>query len=780
MSSQKWVGQEIAPLEHSRFVTGRGSFIDDLQLPGLLYMAVLRSPYAHARLLKVDVSEALKLPGVVAALTGADLPGLCQPLKIDTLRPGMRQNDYPALPADKVRYAGEPIAVLAATSRYLAQDAMELVRVEYEVLPPVVSAEVALQEDAPLLYEEWGDNIAYSAKVSGGDLEQAFNEADGILPVKIYIPRLTAAALETRGAIASYNPYSRELTFWATNQSHQHLRSNLAEILGLPENRLRVIVPDMGGAFGSKHHVYPEDVLVALLSRKTNRPVKWIEERMESFQATDHAREQFHTLELAYKKDGTVTGLRGSYLADTGAKLPRAGAGPVAITTNSIPGPYQIGAYEMSVKMVVTNKTPLGGLRGYGSAQSTFVIERALDLLAAHLKLDPAYVRLINLVPANKMPYRSPSRMTYDSGDYPVTLKNLLEKIDYARLREEEARRQAAGELYGLGVCFFNKSSGLGPSAILAFTGQRGGYESCRASLGPDGQLTVYTGIISHGQNLETSLAQLCADELGLSPSLVKIVQGDSYATPYSPFGTSASRSLVVGGAAALKATALLREKILTIAAHQLEAAPTDLVLEEEKVSVKGAPARSVTLAQIAHTAYRGQKLPPGLEPGLEASASYDPAAFVYSFGAHVAAVKIDQESGELEIEKWWALHDCGTAVNPVIIYGQLQGGIAQGLGAALTEQLIYDDNGQLLSGSFMDYGLPTARDVPEVEIALQQTPSPVTPGGMRGIGEAGTVAALPVLASAVQRAFAPLGITEIGPPPYTPEKLWRLIHGDH
>ena len=775
--AQKWVGQPLKRQEDGRFVSGQATFLDDITLPGMLYMEVLRSPYAHARLGRIDTRAALKLPGVVAVLTGHEVAQESRPLVIDTLRAGMRNNEFYALPTDKVRYAGEPVAAVVALSRYEAADALEAIKVEYEPLPAVANAEAAVRPDAPLLYEEWGDNIAYSAKVAGGEVEKAFANTDGILPLRLHIPRITAAAVETRGAIGVYDRFSPALTLWSTNQGHQHLRSNLSKILDLPEGRLRVIVPDMGGAFGSKHHVYPEDVLVALFSRRTGRPVKWVEDRQESFRATDHAREQIHTLELAYRSDGTLTAIRGSYLADSGAKLPRVGAGPIAITTNSIPGPYSVGAYEMSVKMVVTNKTPLGGLRGYGSAQSTFVIERAMDALADHLNLDPAAVRLKNLVRPDQMPYRSPSRMTYDSGDYPATLQTLLDEINYPALRQEETRRQAAGELYGLGICFFNKSSGLGPSAILAFSGQRGGYETSRVCLEPNGQLTVYAGLISHGQGLETSLAQLCADELGLAPSAVKLVMGDSQATPYSPFGTSASRSLVVGGAAALKAVGVLRDKILAIGAFMLEAAPADLILADERVEVRGTPSRYVTLESIANAAYRGQKLPPGLEPGLEATASYDPTAFVYSFGAHVAGLTIDPDDGTVKIEKWWAIHDCGRAVNPRIIQGQLQGGIAQGLGAALLEELVYDNNGQLLSGTFMDYAVPFAPAVPNVAIRLQETPSPVTPGGIRGIGEAGTVAALPVLTSAISRALKPLGITEIGNPPYTPEKLWRLIH---
>ena len=772
----KWVGQSLPRLEDARFVTGRGQYVDDIRLPGMLHAAVLRAQPAHALLKRLDTHKARALPGVLDLITGKEIEQLTRSLKVDTLRPGMRDNQHYALATDKIRYAGEPLAIVAAVSRYVAEDALDLIEVEYEPLPVVMQAENALQANAPLLYEDWGDNIAYSNKVVGGEIEAAFAQADDVLRLEVKIPRLTGAALETRGAIAHYEP-GGNLTLWTTNQSPHHLRSNLAEALGLSEARIRVIVPDMGGAFGAKHHLYPEDVLVALLALRTGRPVKWIEDRREHFLASDHAREQIHNLELAYKKDGTLLAIRGRFLADIGARLPRSGAGPVAITTNTIPGPYKLNAYQMEVKMVVTNKVPLGGLRGYGSAQSTFVIERAMDALAAKLGLDPAELRLKNLVPAEAMPYRSPSRMAYDSGDYPATLRRALTLARYDQLRAEEKRRQAAGELFGVGVCFFNKSGGLGPSAILALTGQRGGYEQARLKLEEDGRLSLFSGLLSHGQGLETSLAQLCADELGLEPGQIRVVLGDTASTPHSPFGTSASRSIIVGGGATLEAANRLREKILRLAGHLLEANPADLELAQGSVNVKGTPGRSLSLAEVAHFAYRGQKLPPDFEPGLEVTATFDPKSFIYSFGAHIAAVSVDRETGLVKIEEYVALHDVGRAVNPLIVRGQLIGGLAQGLGGAIYEEVVYGENGALLSGTLVDYLLPLATDMPPLKLEIQETPSPATPGGMRGAGEVGIVGLAPVLAAAIERALKPLGLGHsLNEAPLTPNKIWHWI----
>jgi aerobic carbon-monoxide dehydrogenase large subunit len=780
MSQTKWVGQPVPRKEDGRFVSGRGQYIDDITLPNTLAMAVLRSQQAHAYILRIDISKAQKLEGVYAVLTAEDLAGYCHKIGIDTPRPGLRDNPVSVLAQDKVRYVGEPIVAVAAVNRYVAEDALELIEVEYEPLPVVTNAEAALLPDAPLLYEDWGDNIAYTGKNGGGDLDKAFNEADGSLNLKLHIPRVTAAALETRGALAGFDPISQNLTLWATNQSGHHLRTNLAEVLGLAEHQLRVIVPDVGGAFGAKHHLYPEDVLVCVLSRITGQSVKWISDRLEDLRSTDHAREQIHTLEVAYKNDGQVTAIRGTMLADTGAATPRPGLGPIAITPNSIPGPYRLEAYQMDVKMVVTNKVPLGGLRGYGSAQATYVSERVMDSVAEKLKLDPAEVRLKNLIPPDAMPYRAVTRLTIDSGDYPATLQKLLHKVGYSQLRAEEAQRQAKGELYGLGVAFFNKSSGLGPSAILALSGQRGGYESARVVLEPSGDLTVYAGVQSHGQGLETALAQVCADEFGLAPQNVRVVQGDTDSTPYSPFGTSASRSLIVGGAAVMKAATRLREKIFALAAHVLEANPADLELIGGEIQIKGTPAKTISLEKLAAMAYKGQKLPPDFEAGtLSAQATHDPTNFIYTFGAHVIGLSVDRDSGLLKIERWYTLHDAGKMVNPLIVEGQVQGGIVQGLGAALLEEVAYDENGQVLSGTLMDYLLPVANDVPPIDIELQETPSPFTPGGMRGMGEAGLIPVQAVIASALARALKPLGITieQLGDAPYTPKKLWKLIN---
>jgi aerobic carbon-monoxide dehydrogenase large subunit len=772
----KFVGARVRRVEDPRLLAGRGRFVDDVALPGMVHLTVVRSVEAHARLRHVDLAPALAAPGVVDGLSGAEVEHLAGPLAVYTRLAGQRLIESHLMATDKVLHVGEPIAALVAESRYLAEDAAELVAIEYEPLPPVMSVEQALEPGAPLLYEGWGDNVVAEATIGTGDVDAAFAKADHVFRETFRIQRHTGIPLETRGTVASYDPLTEELTVWTSTQGPHGVRDALAESLRLPEHKIRVLAADTGGGFGQKDQAYAEDVLVALFAVRLGRPVKWIEDRREHFLATAHGREQVHHVEVAVAADGTLLAVRDRFASDIGAHLHKVGLGPALITAFMLPGPYRMDAYQARLQGVVTNKTPSAAYRGYGQPQAVFVMERMMDTVARALGRDPAELRLQNMLGPDALPCRSPSGQGYDSGDYPEALRRALAAVDYDGLRREQAEARTDGRYLGVGIAAYVQATGIGPSKRMGGNGSRGaGFESGRVIMDRQGRVTAYSGVGPSGQGLNTSLAQLCADALGVEFEDVTVVTGDTQSCPFSPMGSAGSRSAVTGGAALLLAAGKVRDKLARLAAERLEAAPEDVVLRDRQATVRGAPTRSIPLARLADALHLGHDLPSELEPGLEAHAVYDPPAFTMANAVHAVAVEVLPATGEVRIRRYAVVNDCGVMLNPTIVEGQIHGGIAQGLGGALLEELVYDDGGQLVTTSLMDYLMPTAVEVPGVSIEHMQSPSPFTPGGMKGMGEGGCIGALAGLANAVADALAPCD-ARINALPLRPDVLLELV----
>jgi carbon-monoxide dehydrogenase large subunit len=763
--------------EDAELLTGRGRFIGDLGRPGMVHAVFLRSPYPHARILSVDTSRALAMPGVHAVFTGADLPEDlgAQP---NTHLFGERETPYYALARERARYAGEPVAVIVADSQYLAEDARDEVVVDWEPLPSVGDAERALAEDAPLVYDDrdWPDNVAATFEQEMGDVDSAFEDADVVVTERYRIQRQFGCSLETRGVLAEWDQNVDELTLWTSSQIVHIARDLLAAVLGLPEHRIRVIVPRMGGGFGAKFHFYPEETAVALAARATGRPVRWIEDRMESFLATVHAREQRVTISMAAREDGMITAVKGDLVGDMGAALHTVGYGPLWLTAVMITNVYEIPNARVRARAVVTNKTPLGSFRGWGQPQANFVVERTVDRLARELGMDRADLRRRNFIPPERLPRKS-LHHTLDSGDYPRCLDRALELLDERGWRERQRELREEGRHVGIGISFYTENSALGPSRMLNQGGvQQGGYDIARVRVEPGGEVTLYTGLCEMGQGVSNALSQVCADNLGVHPDQIKVVTGDSSQVPYTGYGTGASRGAAVGGAAVMRASRKVREKVMRIAAHMLEANPDDLEAEDGSIFVRGTPTAAVTMADVGRAAYlRAIELPEGEDPGLEAIEAFDPPQFAWPYGANVAVVEVDVETGEVSFLDYLYVHDCGTIVNPTIVEGQIMGAVAQGIGSALFESLPYDEDGQPLFGTFMEYLLPTAAELPRLAMEHQHTPSPNIPGGMKGVGEAGTIGSPAAVVAAIEDALAPYGV-RINETPVTPAAILAMV----
>lgn len=770
-----WLGSRVKRVEDPRLLTGRGRYVDDIDLPGALQAAVLRSPLPHARIRSIDTAQALALPGVHAVLTATDIDqmGLGELPNI-WIRPGQKNLSNPLLARDKVRFVGEPLAIVAAEDRGLAETAIEQILVDYEELPPLVDALSALEPDAPLLHEEWGDNVVVTLTREGGDADQAFRDAEVVVNERLVSHRYTGVPLETRGILARLEP-DDSLTLWMSTQVVHHARDVIARVLNWPEHRVRVIALDVGGGFGPKDHAYAEDVLVAALSIVTRRTVKWIEDRQEHFLSTVHAREQVHDVELAARKDGVILGVRDRIVANVGAYCSNVGAGPVSITADLLLGPYRIQNYRAEVYGVVTNKVPAGAYRGFGMTQGTFVMERMIELLARQLDLDPVEIRLRNLIHADEIPYTSATGFVYDSGDYRAALDMALERLDYQAWRRRQAEWLKQGRYVGIGIAMYVELASFTSSKRLGEMGFAiGGYEHAVVRMDPQGKVTLYTAISSQGQSHETTFAQVCADQLGVDPDDVKVVQGDTAVCPYASAGTIASRGGSVAGGAIILASRKLRTKLLDAAAHLLEANPDDLELSNRRFSVRGSPERGVELATVAEEVLLGHRLREGMEPGLEERAVYDSTS-TWPYATHVAVLEVDPDTGELTFHRYIVVHDCGTMINPTVVEGQIHGGVAQGIGGAILEDLVYDGDGQLLTTSFMDYLLPAATDLPNIEVGHLETPSPYNPGGMKGMGEGGAIGPPAAIANAIEDALSPFGVT-ITETPLSPERIWRLV----
>jgi carbon-monoxide dehydrogenase large subunit len=768
------VGSRIKRREDPRMIMGRGTYVDDVQLPRMTYAAMLRSPYAHARIRSINVDKAKALPGVVAVLTGDDLQG--QNVPCGWTLPDMKVAPHPALAIGKVRYTGDAVAVLVAEERYLARDALDLIEVDYEPLPVVVDAEKAIQAGAPQLHDEVPNNTTFVWKVAGGDIDQAFREAEVVVKQRIVNQRLIPNAIEPRGMVAQYNPGSGDLTLWTATQIPHLVRLLLSMVTGIPEHKVRVIAPDIGGGFGSKLYLYPEEVIVATLAKVTGRPVKWIEERRENYVATTHGRDHVQYVEVAAKRDGTITGLRVKCIANMGAYLSTFAPGiPTILFGLMLAGNYRIPNISCEVTGVHTNTTLVDAYRGAGRPEATYLVERAIDLTARELGMDPAEIRRRNFVPANAFPHTTATGVTYDSGNYQPTLDKALEIAGYQQLRQEQERARAEGKYLGIGVTTYVEICGMAPSQVLGAVGAgAGGWESATVRVHPTGKVTVYSGASSHGQGHETAFAQIVGDGLGVPFEDVEVVHGDTAQVQFG-IGTFGSRSAAVGGMAAVMSVNKIEEKAKKIAAFLLEAAEADLVFEGGQFFVKGTPGRGITIQQVALAAYVPHKYPTGLEPGLEATSFYDPSNFTWPFGTHVAVVEVDPETGVIKLRRYIAVDDCGRVINPLLVDGQIHGGLAQGIAQALYEEAVYDENGQLVSGSLMDYAVPKADDLVNFELDRTETPSPVNALGVKGVGEAGTIASSATIVNAVVDALAPLGVKHLDMP-LKPERVWQAI----
>lgn len=773
----KWVGRRMPRREDAELLTGQGRFVGDLHRPGMLHAAFLRSPFPHAKITSIDADGARAMPGVHAVLSGSDLPDDlgAQP---NTHLFGERETPYYALARDRARYAGEPVAMVVAESPYLAEDARDEVLVDWEPLPSVGDAELALKEGAPLVWpdRDWPDNVCATFEKEMGDVDRAFAEADVVVTERYRIQRQFACSLEGRGVLAEWDRNVDELTLWTSSQIVHIVRDLLSAVLGLPEHRIRVLVPRIGGGFGAKFHFYNEETAVALAARATGRPVRWVEDRMESFVATVHARQQHVEFSMAAREDGTITGVKGDLLGDMGAAMHTVGYGPLWLTSVMLTSVYEIPNARVRARAVVTNKTPLGSYRGWGQPQANFVVERTVDRLAKELGIDRADLRRRNFIPPDRLPRKS-LHHTLDSGDYRACLDRAMEMVGERRWPERQAELREGGRHVGIGISFYTENSALGPSRMLNEGGvQQGGYDIARVRVEPGGEVTLYTGLCEMGQGVTSALAQVCADNVGVHPDQVHVVHGDSSQVPYTGYGTGASRGASVGGAAVMKAARAAREKVLRIAGHMLEASPEDLEAEDGRIFVRGTPSAHVTMADIGRAAYiRAVELPEGEDPGIETVEAFDPPQFAWPYGANVAVVEVDVETGEVSFLDYIYVHDCGTIVNPTIVEGQIQGGVAQGIGAALFEALPYDDDGQPLFATFMEYVLPTAAELPRLAMEHQHTPSPHIPGGMKGVGEAGAIGSPSAVVAAIEDALEPYGarITET---PVTPAAIVEMV----
>ena len=767
------IGARVERKEDLRLLTGRAQFVDDLRLPGMLEAAVLRSRVPHARILKVDVEAAAKHPGVYAVLTGAEVKALVkvpQPVIWRTI-PDMHMTDGYPLAVDKVRYPGQGIAVVAAKDRATAEDALELIEVEYEELPAVTTFEDALAEDAPKLYEDWPDNVIGRTSVPKGDVEAAFAEADVVITESFRFARQMGTPLETRGVVATWDPFTDQLDVWLATQAPNLARDLFGEVFGLPVNKIRVRTPDVGGGFGNKFDFYGEEVVAALLSRRTGKPVKLIEDRVESFVATGHSREQKIDVELAAKNDGTITGLRGTVYGVFGGQLGSVGISPCYTTAALMTGPYDIPNYEMNLVTVVTNKSPYGSYRGYGLPKANFAQEHLVEQLAKRLGMDAHTVRRKNFVPPEAFPYQSPV-FVYDSGRYEDCLDLCLKAVEQAGWY---ARREGT---VGIGFSFHNEISGFGPSRIVNMTGlQHAGFDEEVVRIDSTGHVTVYTGQSAIGQGVHTALAQVAGHALGVPLDHVTVVSGDTETCPYTGYGTAASRAAAVGGAAVLNAATRLKAKVLRIAGHLLEASPDDLVVEDGRIFVNGVPDKAISMADVGDAAYRrlNGALPEDETPTLEEREVYDPVNVATSFGCTAVLAEVDPETGVVKLLGYLIAHDCGTVINPMIVDGQLHGGAAQAIGGALYEELVYDADGQALTTTFRDYLLPSATEIPSFAIEHMTTPAEHIPGGFKGMGEAGVIGGGVAVAHAVEDALREYGVT-ITSLPITPPRLLAAI----
>lgn len=763
----KLVGKRIRRREDPRLITGTATYVEDIKVPGMHFASIVRSPHGAARVRGIDISKAAALPGVVAVFVGEDtkeVGGVVCGVEL----PGLRKPHHHILAMGRVYFVGHPVAVVVATDRYIAADAAELVEVDYEPVQAVTDVEKALAPGAPAVHPEWPDNVAFTFHQDGGDVAAAFAEADVVLKQRIVSQRLVPNSIETRGVVAEWRAMDRALNVYTSTQMPHLARSILAGMLGIEENRLRVVAPEVGGGFGSKLNVYAEEALMGFIAMKIGKPVKWIESRRENFLCTIHGRGHVDYYEIAAKRDGVILGLKLKIIQDLGAFHQLLTPAIPTLSVLMMPGLYNFRNIQADIVGTFTNCVPTDAYRGAGRPEATHGIERMVDILAAELKMDTAEIRLKNFVAPDQFPFPTATGLNYDSGDYAATLRKALEMTDYEKLRREQQTARAEGRLMGIGISTYGEVSAFGPSPATP----AGGWESATVKIEPSGKVTILTGSSPHGQGQETSYAQIAADELGVPIDDIVVLHGDTSIVQYG-IGTFGSRNMAVGGSALYYALQDIKEKLKKFGAVLLECEEVSL---EDGACVDRKTGKSVPVTQIAASAYRALKLPAGVDPGLVATKFWEPANFTFPFGAHIIVSEVDRETGEIEIKRYVAVDDIGNIINPLMVDGQVHGGAAQGLGQALWEQAVYDDDGQLITGEFMDYAMPRARMMPWIETAHTYTPSPVNPLGVKGVGEAGTIGSTPAMVNSVVDALSPLGVRHIDMP-LTPEKIWKLVN---
>ena len=762
-----YTGQSIKRFEDHRLLTGQSSYVDDMTRPGMLHALIIRSPHGHARIRSIDASAALALPGVVAVVTAQDIADIAvlptrESADADELNPPR----HPALAVDKACYAGQPVAIVLAENIYTAEDAVELVNIDYEILPAVIDPREATSESAPVIHEQFGSNIVLRTVNAGGDLDGAFAGADCVITQRFDVQRVAPAPMEPRGLLAEYDAEADLLTVWDSTQHPHEIREHLARLLDRPLESVRVACPDVGGGFGEKGCFFPEELAIPYLAMKLGRPIKWVESRQENMLCF-HGRGHSIDMEAAAQSDGTLLGIRVKVTADLGAYFFMSTPTVPILTSHRLTGPYRTPAMSVEVVGVATNKSVTGAYRGAGGPEAAFCMERAVDLVAQELGLDPADVRRRNFIAPDAFPYETPTGIIYDSGEYAAVFERSLEMSGYREWRERSRQQSGdTGALVGVGIATVVKGSG----AKVTFL-----EEHARCIVGPDGDVEVHTGISPHGQGTETTFAQVVADQLGIAPGDVRVRHSDSAILPAGG-GTSASRGVIAGGTVLYNVVQEAREKLITVAGHLLDCPPGDVDLSEGRAVDRNNPSRSVPFAQLAAAAHNEELLPPGEEPGVDFDGTNVLSRSPYAFGSHIAVVEVSRENGAIKILHYTGVHDSGKVINPMLYDGQIHGAIAQGIGQALWEGMVYDSTGQPLSGSLMDYVMPKSIDLPDFDLdSTYETPSPITALGVKGIGELPTLAAPVAIANAVMDALSSAGVKHIDTP-LTPEKVWQAL----
>jgi aerobic carbon-monoxide dehydrogenase large subunit len=765
----KYMGQKVKRTEDPRLIQGISHYVDDIKLADTLHVAILRSPHAHARISSINIDAAKGAPGVVAVYTGSDIAGKIGNVPCAMAHPELKVPQYPVLAQDKVIFVGQPVAAVVATDKYKARDAAELIEVDYDPLDVVTDPERAAQPDSPVIHEEFGTNIALVHNAGSGDIDAAFAQADKVITQKLNHQRLAPIPVETRGVLAQYFPGEQQLNLWSSTQIPHLLRTQIALMLGVAENKIRVIAPEVGGGFGCKLNVYAEEALLGWIAMQFNKPVKWIEGRRENLQATIHGRGQVGTVQIAVKNDGTLLGIKYDVIADIGAYHQLLTPAIPTLTGLMLSGCYKIPAVSMKCTEVFTNKMATDAYRGAGRPEATYLIERIMDCVAQELQMDPIELRRKSFPTPEEFPFATACGVVYDSGDYEKALEKAMALADYQKLREEQTAAREQGRVMGIGVSTYVEICAMGPSAAMP----AGGWESATVRVEPTGKVTVLTGVSPHGQGEETAFAQIVGDMLGIDMNDVLVVHGDTAVVQYG-IGTFGSRGLAVGGAALAYATEKVVNKARKLAAHLLNTDEASLTFENGRFV--GAPNdKSLTIQEVALAAHTAASIPEDFEPGLTATHFFEPKNFTFPSGTHICVVEIDKDTGELEIKRYIAVDDCGKQINPLLVQGQVHGGIAQGLAQALFEEVVYDENGQLLTGELMDYAVPKAHQLPHYELDHTVTPSPVNPLGAKGVGEAGTIGSTPAIANAVIDALAPFSVKHLDLP-LRPEKIWRAM----